>query len=208
MVTASRCDLDGAQLLRIVERRGPLCHGTSHVTIDSGARSRGAPVARGVRWGGDVEVPLSYDHLGGRLRAIGDVPIEYDRLGSRPAKLGGWLLDYDHLGSRLRGIGPYQVEYDHFGSRARSLGEWPATYDRMGTRLRTVGPYEVTYDRMGSRMRGIGSMTITYDRLGSRARAVTFPDQSMRHGGLSEGQLLVLFFVLYLAQVEEEATRE
>jgi hypothetical protein len=125
------------------------------------------PSATAVARRTEVEIALTYDRLGSRLRSIGDVPVEYDRLGSRPAKLGAWPLSYDHLGNRLT----------------------------------QVGPYELTYDHLGSRVRGLGPLSISYDRLGSRPNRVTLPPGQP---ALSSELLLVLFFVLYEANLQQK----
>ena len=56
-----------------------------------------------------MEIALTYDRLGSRLRAIGDVTIEYDRLGSRPARLGDLPLTYGIFGARLEAVGDTAV---------------------------------------------------------------------------------------------------
>jgi hypothetical protein len=143
-----------------------------------------------------LEIALSYDRLGSRLRSIGGVPIGYDWLGNRPSTLGTWSLSYDRLGNRLIGIGTTQISYDMLGSRPSAVGSWSLTYDHLGNRLIQLGPYELTYDHLGSRVRILGPLAISYDRLGSRPRTVTLPPGQT---ALSPELLLGLFFVLYQA---------
>jgi hypothetical protein len=84
------------------------------------------------------EMPLEYDMLGARLRAIGPAMIDYDHLGSRPRTLGSWALDYDMLGSRLRQVGPHEVTYKMLGSRVHTVGPMTLGYDRLGSRPKRV----------------------------------------------------------------------
>jgi hypothetical protein len=146
-----------------------------------------------------VEISLTYDMLGNRLRAIGGVGIEYDRLGSRASRLGDQPLSYDRLGNRLRAIGDVRLEYDRLGTRPRTLGSWQLEYDRLGNRLKQLGPNELTYDGFGTRIRTIGPLSISYDRLGTRPDLVSLPE------GMSEltpDLILALFTVLYLADLD------
>jgi hypothetical protein len=62
-----------------------------------------------------MELQLTYDMLGTRLRAIGGVEVTYRRMGSRPRTLGQWNLEYHNLGNRLRAIGSVMITYDRFG---------------------------------------------------------------------------------------------
>ena len=151
-----------------------------------------------------MDIELSYDMMGSRLRGVGSAVVEYDRLGNRPRRVGDWELTYDSLGSRLVGIGGAVLAYDRLGSRPVGLGQWALAYDTLGARLARVGPYELTYDNLGSRLRTMGPLLIAYDRLGSRPARVSLPEGQTT---LPYDQLLALFFVLYQLWAAPAAVR-
>ena len=140
-----------------------------------------------------MDLDLTYDRLGNRLRAIGDVQITYGRMGNRPRTLGQWTLEYHNLGNRLRAIGGVQITYGRMGNRPRTLGQWTLEYSRLGN-LQCIGPYQVGADWIGNRLRTIGPLTIFYDRMGNRPARVHLPDEYRPQWN---GLLLALFLMLY-----------
>lgn len=146
-----------------------------------------------------MELELSYDRLGGRLRAMGDLKISYGRWG-RPQALGLWPLEYDRLGGRLRRIGDLTVEYGRWGSRPKTFGTWDVECNWAGLPLR-IGPYEVVHRGIGGKVRSIGPLSVSYDRLGSRPCRIEFPG----HDTLPDDLGCVLFLVLHLQKERAKA---
>lgn len=150
-----------------------------------------------------MDIELTYDMVGTRLRGIGDATITYDRLGSRPRTLGSWKLEYDRLGTRLRAVSTAEITYSRWAGLPRTVGQWSCEHSKLASRLLRIGPHELRYDQLCSRVRAIGSLEIFYDRLGTRPNRVRLPGEGEL---LSDDLLLALFLVLYWQEEQERQT--
>src|SRR5918993_3544029 len=134
-----------------------------------------------------MEIDLSYDVLGARIRQIGPFEVHYAGLLKQAHQVGPLALVYHR--KQLVKIGPADMEFDWKGGRLRRLGEWELDYDWLGTRLRSIGPYAVSYDWAGSRVRDVGPMRLGYSRGGQIPETVLVPDEET----LSEERLIILY---------------